>query len=202
MLGKYLVRRVGDTTTAYMITEVEAYHGLQDKASHAHRGQTPRNTPMYAGPGTIYVYFTYGIHWMLNIVCGKEGKPGAVLIRGVQQISSEKENPLHLEKVAQEKLPPPGDKGTLMPLQRRNTTPTPFGSTFPSHKLNGPAKLTKHLRVDKQLNGLMLGKKVGLWVEDRGVVVKKSQIHKTPRIGVGYAEDWAAKKWRFVLEQQ
>lgn len=87
LLGKYLVRKIGDTMYAYMITETEAYHGFSDKASHASRGQTPRNTPMFASAGTIYVYFTYGMHWMLNIVCSKEGFPSAVLLRGVEDIS-------------------------------------------------------------------------------------------------------------------
>src|SRR3989344_3170907 len=80
LLGKYLVR----DGVAYKIIETEAYEGLEDKASHASRGQTLRNTPMFGPPGTIYVYFTYGIHWMLNIVCGKEGYPSAILIRGVE----------------------------------------------------------------------------------------------------------------------
>lgn len=87
LLGKFLVRRVDGKTERYQITETEAYEGLFDKASHAHRGQTPRNTPMFGEPGTIYVYFTYGIHWMLNITCGKKGYPAAVLIRGVSGIT-------------------------------------------------------------------------------------------------------------------
>jgi len=86
LLGKYLVRKSGKREIAFMITETEAYHGFHDKASHASRGQTPRNTPMFSEAGTIYVYFTYGMHWMLNIVCGKEGYPAAVLIRGVEGI--------------------------------------------------------------------------------------------------------------------
>jgi len=81
LLGKYLVRKIDGKTVALMITETEAYHGFKDKASHAHRGQTLRNTPMFGKPGTIYVYFTYGMHWMLNLTCGKVGLPSAVLIR-------------------------------------------------------------------------------------------------------------------------
>ena len=67
-----------------MITEVEAYDGPRDKASHASRGLTPRNAPMFGEAGRFYIYFTYGMHWMLNIVTGKRGYPAAVLIRGVQ----------------------------------------------------------------------------------------------------------------------
>ena len=84
LIGKFLVRSVSGKTVALMITEAEAYDGFEDKASHASRGQTPRNTPMFGKPGTIYVYFTYGMHWMLNIVCGKEKYPAAALIRGVE----------------------------------------------------------------------------------------------------------------------
>src|SRR5262245_57501705 len=87
LIGKFLVRRVGGKEIACMIVETEAYDGFKDKASHASRGQTPRNTPMFGPPGMIYVYFTYGIHWMLNLVCGKERYPAAVLIRGVEGVS-------------------------------------------------------------------------------------------------------------------
>ncbi|MDE1924780.1 MAG: DNA-3-methyladenine glycosylase [Patescibacteria group bacterium] len=88
LLGKYLVRELPDPSTkpgikavAFMITETEAYFGFKDQGSHAHRGKTPRNTPMFGEAGTIYVYFTYGMHWMLNVVCGKKDFPAAVLIR-------------------------------------------------------------------------------------------------------------------------
>jgi len=85
LLGKYLVRKMDEDTVALMITETEAYFGFQDKGSHAHRGRTPRNAPMFEQGGTIYVYFTYGMHWMLNIVCGRKDFPAAVLVRGVEE---------------------------------------------------------------------------------------------------------------------
>src|SRR5882757_610508 len=69
LIGKVLVRRRDGQDVALMITETEAYDGPRDKASHAHRGQTPRNAPMFDKAGTIYVYFTYGMHFMLNLVC-------------------------------------------------------------------------------------------------------------------------------------
>lgn len=156
LLGKYLVRTIGRKEVALMIVETESYHGFKDLASHARRGQTVRNAPMFAGPGTIYVYFTYGMHWMLNLVCGRHMFPAAVLIRGL---------------AAQELSAP----------------------------LNGPAKLTKFLKIDKRLNAKMLGKKAGLWVEDRGVVVRPRNIVRTPRIGVPNAGEYAHKPWRFVL---
>ncbi len=83
LLGKFLVRRRRGKVRAYMITEVEAYDGFRDKASHTHRGMTARNAPMFGLAGHWYVYFTYGMHWMLNAVTGPKGYPAAVLIRGV-----------------------------------------------------------------------------------------------------------------------
>lgn len=156
LLGKYLVRKTGKKIQRYRIVETEAYEGLKDKASHASRGQTARNTPMFGKPCTIYVYFTYGMHWMLNIVCGKKGHPAAVLIRGVEDCS-------------------------------------------------GPARLTKKLGIDKKLNGEMLGRKTGLWIEEPegiklGDIPPKMKIMKAARIGVDYAGPvWSKKLYRFVL---
>jgi DNA-3-methyladenine glycosylase len=66
----------------HRICEVEAYHGFEDKASHAHRGETPRNAVMFGPPGYWYVYLCYGVHWLLNLVTAEAGYPSAVLIRG------------------------------------------------------------------------------------------------------------------------
>ncbi len=65
-----------------LLTEVEAYGGADDPASHAYRGRTRRNAPMFGRPGTLYVYRSYGIHWCVNIVTGDLGVPQAVLLRG------------------------------------------------------------------------------------------------------------------------
>lgn len=83
LLGKYLVRRIGKRIIARKIAEVEAYVGTKDLASQASRGKTARNYVMFGKPGYWYVYFTYGMHWMVNIVTDRDGYPGAVLIRGV-----------------------------------------------------------------------------------------------------------------------
>ena len=84
LLGKVLVRKYRGKEIRGMITEVEAYDGPRDKASHASRGMTERNKIMFGEAGRFYVYFTYGMHWMLNVVTGDEGYPAAVLIRGIQ----------------------------------------------------------------------------------------------------------------------
>ncbi len=81
LLGKFLVRRVRGKEFAYMIIETEAYDGFNDKASHASRGRTSRNMPMFGPAGHWYVYFTYGMHWMLNAVTREKDYPAAVLIR-------------------------------------------------------------------------------------------------------------------------
>ena len=165
LLGKFLVRerKIGEKKERemYKIVETEAYEGLLDRASHASRGQTVRNAPMYGLPGTIYVYFTYGMHFMFNIVCGKKGHPAAVLIRGVESCS-------------------------------------------------GPGRLTKKLGIDKRLNGRMLGKTSGLWVQwvedrievrDKSYEIRKVKILRTPRIGIRYAGPiWSKKLYRFVLQ--
>ncbi|QQG42755.1 MAG: DNA-3-methyladenine glycosylase [Candidatus Giovannonibacteria bacterium] len=162
LLGKFLCRQQLGNPVAkcYMITETEAYDGFKDKASHAHRGKTARNSPMFGPAGRWYVYFTYGMHWMLNIVTGPKEFPAAVLIRGV---SGQKE-------------------------------------------LDGPAKLTEFLKIDKRFNNKPAARAAGLWIESAswrsGTKIKKSQIKRAPRIGVNYAGKWAKKPYRFLLAKQ
>ncbi len=86
MLGKFLVRHAKDAVIASMITEVEAYIGPEDLACHASKGRTPRTSILYGPPGTLYIYFVYGIHWMLNVVTREEGFPAAVLLRGTTDV--------------------------------------------------------------------------------------------------------------------
>ncbi len=87
LVGKYIVRRFGGKTIRFKITEVEAYIGAHDLASHSSKGRTARTEVMFGKPGTIYIYFVYGMHWMLNIVTEKENHPSAILIRGIEGVS-------------------------------------------------------------------------------------------------------------------
>ena len=151
LLGKYLVRRYRGKLISDMITEVEAYDGPQDKACHAYKGLTPRTKVMFGPAGYWYVYFTYGMHWMLNIVTDKNNYPAAVLIRGVK-------------------------------------------------KINGPARITKFFKIDKQFNNQKAARNTGLWLENRNIHIIKSQIKKSPRIGVTYAGPiWSKKLYRFYI---
>ena len=81
LLGKYLVRKWRGREIALLITEVEAYDGPHDLASHASHGRTPRTKIMFGPAGRFYVYFTYGMHWLVNIVTGPQDYPAAILIR-------------------------------------------------------------------------------------------------------------------------
>ncbi len=165
LLGKFLVRKIGRRTIAICITEVEAYDGPHDLASHASRGVTPRTKIMFGEAGYFYVYFTYGIHWMLNVVTGPKGYPAAVLIRG----------------------------GVL--TRHRNS------DVRQGKVINGPARLTKYLRIGKSFNGKPTVRKSGLWFEDRGKKICKKSITASKRIGVEYAGIWAKKPYGFKIRQ-
>ena len=85
LLGRVLCRRLADGRVLRgRLLEVEAYDGPYDRASHAHRGPTPRNAPMFEAGGIAYVYLVYGMHHCLNLVTGEKGYPAAVLLRAAE----------------------------------------------------------------------------------------------------------------------
>jgi len=86
LLGQRLVRHADGKRTSGLIVETEAYMGEEDLACHAHVGKTKRNAMLYDQAGKAYVYFTYGMHYLLNLVTEKEGNPCAVLIRGASPV--------------------------------------------------------------------------------------------------------------------
>ena len=122
LLGEYLVRVKGRTLMVGRIVEVEAYRGSDDPASHAFRGITPRNAPMFGEPGHAYIYFTYGNHYCLNLTTRESGTPGAVLLRAIEPIVG------------------------ISSMRRRRPNVPDIALT------NGPGKLTKALGIDKSLN--------------------------------------------------
>lgn len=170
LLGKVLVRRRGGKCIAAIITEVEAYDGPEDKASHAHRGRTTRNAPMFGPAGHWYVYLVYGMHWMLNMVTGPVGYPAAVLLRGV--VAYCHPEPCVIPSVVE---------GHVIGLW------------------NGPGKLTRALHVDRTFNAKPATEAAGLWIEDRGIIVPRAAVQRAPRISVDYAGAWAKKPYRFIL---
>lgn len=122
LLGWKLTSRTPEGMASGYIVEVEAY-SMEDPASHSYRGLTPRTAPMFERAGTIYVYFTYGMHYCMNVVTGAVGHGQAVLIRALQ----------------------PVDGLELMQARR--------GVIHVSQLTNGPGKLAQALGVDKALSG-------------------------------------------------
>lgn len=89
LLGKVLLRRRGRRVQLARIVETEAYLGLRDPAAHAFSGRTRRNEPLWGPPGTLYVYFIYGMHHCLNVAVDRRGVPGCVLVRAAELIQSD-----------------------------------------------------------------------------------------------------------------
>ncbi len=171
LLGARLVRIWQGQRLSGRIVECEAYKGLGDTASHASRGQTPRNAVMFGPPGHAYVYFTYGIHWMLNVVTEPEGVAAAVLIRAIEPVEGTE---------------------TMWELRRARGRPRRL-----TDLTSGPAKLTQALAIDGSLNGADLVTDPRLWLEfDQ--TIPPDQIARGPRIGIHYAAEADRNApWRF-----
>ncbi len=123
LIGKLLVRFVDGKRWSGMIVEAEAYNGETDTACHASRGRTQRTAVMYGPPGHAYIYFTYGMHWMLNAVTEPEGIPAAVLVRALEPVEG-------IDAIR---------------LNRRNRPDRELTS--------GPARLCSALGIDRRING-------------------------------------------------
>jgi len=123
LLGQLLVRRIGRRVISGRGVEAEAYRGRDDPASHAFRGETPRNRVMFGEAGKAYVYFTYGFHHCLNVKAERKGVAGAILIRALEPLEG-------------------------IELMKKNR-----GKEEVRELTNGPGKLTQALKVDRRLNG-------------------------------------------------
>ncbi|PIE80049.1 MAG: 3-methyladenine DNA glycosylase [Chloroflexi bacterium] len=176
LLGKRLVHQVNGRSLSGMVVETEAYcdADVPDLACHGDRANqgrpTPRTAVMFGPPGYAYVYFTYGVHWMFNVVTGQEGKANAVLIRALQPVTGM----------------------DVMTVNRNGRSPAEL--------TNGPAKLTQALAIDNSLNGVNLCSSDGLiWFED-APAVEPAQVQTGPRIGLGKTpEPWFSMPWRYWL---
>jgi DNA-3-methyladenine glycosylase len=171
LLGQRLVvREPAGRRLAGIITETEAYIGQEDLGCHAHHGLTARNAVMWEMPGCAYVYFTYGMHWMLNIVTEAAGTPAAVLLRALR----------------------PTEGLELIRKRRRGQPPAAW--------TNGPAKLCQAFRIDRRYNGYDLCQpEAKLLVEGRRRVPDWA-VSIGPRVGLNSVpEPWRSMPWRFRL---
>ena len=171
LIGKVLVKKYQRQQLSGIIIETEAYYGETDPASHAFHGRTPRADIMFGKAGLAYVYFCYGMYYMLNAVTEREEVPGAVLIRSVLPIS-----------------------GTDIMSVRRNTNDI-------KKLANGPGKLTIAFGIDSDDNGKDLtgeGNPLGdLTIHELYISLDSINILQTPRIGISIAKD---EQLRFVLK--
>jgi DNA-3-methyladenine glycosylase len=170
LIGRLLVRQLGRRRLVLRLVETEAYLGAPDRAAHAWRGRrTARNESLYLPGGHAYVYFVYGMHWCLNVVCGEPDEGGAVLLRAGEPLLGE--STMRARRGLADRVRP-GDVA------------------------GGPGKLAQALAVDRALDGARLDGK-GLWLA-AGEPVPSSRIAIGPRIGVAYAGDAASWPLRFV----
>ena len=171
LLGKVLCTNINGVRTDAIITETEAYAGIADKASHAYGNRrTKRTEPMYGPGGTAYVYLCYGIHHLFNVVTNDEGVPQAVLVRAGKPVEG-------LDEI----------------LLRRNRT------KVDKTLMGGPGTVSQALGIKTDMTGTSLrGRRI--WIEDRGMTVLDKDVSVGPRVGVDYAQEDAARPYRFTLD--
>lgn len=174
LLGRHLVRHVNGQRMSVRIVETEAYLGVPDLAAHTAGGRrTARNQSMYLDAGHLYVYFTYGLHFCMNIVASVTEDPVAVLLRAGEPLEG-----IELMQASR-------------PRARKLTD-----------LCSGPAKLCQALQIDRKFDGLDLLAPESVIVVEPGNLSRssvKESIVTRPRIGVGYAREWADKPLRFYL---
>ena len=174
LIGKVLCRQLTDSDgkkkiLRMRISETEAYIGEGDAACHAHAGtRTARTEIMYSQGGVFYVYLTYGIHHMLNLVSGPAESPEAVLIRA-GFFTEDSERLLDEQLLSADKI---------------------LNALKEIKQLAGPGKLTKHLQINRDLYGEPITPASEVWIEDDGC---QPPISLRPRIGIDYAGE--AKDW-------
>jgi DNA-3-methyladenine glycosylase len=165
LIGKVLVHETRAGIAAGMIVEAEAYIGEDDPACHAAPGPTKRNEPLYGPPGVAYVYFNYGMHYLVNAVTEEKGAPAAVLIRALA----------------------PLDGIPLMRKRRANGKPIEAADLC-----RGPGNLTKALGISLKENRLDLTSS-RLWIEDRGL--EPGRVTWGTRIGITRGADRPWRCW-------
>jgi DNA-3-methyladenine glycosylase len=169
LLGCVLEHQTPDGLVAVQLTEVEAYAGRSDPASHAYRGKTQRNAVMFGPPGHAYVYFTYGMHFCVNMVClGEEGSASAVLVRAGAVIEG--------EDLARARR----TKGAAIVASR--------------DLARGPARLCQALGIDRSLDGADVCSEDSSLRVGAGTGARSVKIATGPRVGVSSAADIP---WRF-----
>lgn len=153
------------------LTEVEAYHGVQDPGSHGYRGMTPRTEVMFGPPGRLYVYRSYGIHWCVNVVCGTKGECAAVLLRAGEVVAGH-------DLVAERR---PG-------VRERDLA-------------RGPGRLTRALGLTGADDGARLVGREAPFVLRVPRTPVPDAVRTGPRVGVsGPGGDGEVFPWRFWLE--
>lgn len=168
LIGTRLCTQIDGILTSGLISETEAYAGVNDKASHAYENRlTERTKTMYAQGGIAYVYLCYGIHYLFNVVTNFEAVPHAVLVRAI--------------------IP---EKGIDVMLERRKFK-TQKGLA------DGPGKMSKALGISTKHNGLSLLENE-IWIEEKELEIPDSQIQVGPRIGIDYAEEDKDLPFRFL----
>ncbi len=196
LLGMRLVRLQNGLRLAGRIIETEAYGHEEDLGCHCRHGRTPRTQVMYGRPGRAYVYFTYGMHWLFNVVVEPEGLPAAVLVRALYPLEG-------LEEMAARRKIASG-RGSRSSKGIKGRSPA-SGVSLPPYDYRsltgGPARLCQALGIDGEQNGIDLCSPTSeLWIE-RDEEIPDRAVTLGPRVGLNTVpEPWKSIPWRFRVE--